>query len=305
MDRNHLFVSIIIPCFNEEEYIGRCIDSIKHQHYEGKYEIIVVDNGSTDDTLKIIKDKGITLEHAKKKGPAPVKNKGIERARGEILVFIDGDCVAAEDWLNNIVSGFKNQHTGCVAGEIMADERKNLSVLEQFLNKKGYLSQKQHVEHPFLPYAATANTAYRREVFDKIGFFDESLFVGEDADFSWRMHLFTNYKVTYIPEAMVFHPYESSLKNLFYQKIRHASGSVKTYKKYRKYRHGEAKSLKQTYWEYNSIIRRWIKLLSFKLKKNFFGKSTTCSVNEYQLFLETAWKLGLIHGSLRHRVWKL
>ncbi len=178
-------------------------------------------------------------------------------------------------------------------------EDDGLSPLEKFLIKKGHLSQAQHIENSFLPFAATANAAYRKEVFDKIGLFDEKLLIGEDADLSWRMQLFTNYKVRYIPDAAVFHPYESRPKELFKQKRRHAYGSVMLYKKYKKYRQKETKSLKQTYWEYMSIARRWVNLFLYKLQKN----PGACPINEYQLILETAQKVGLIQGSLRHRVW--
>lgn len=293
-------LSVIIPCFNEEEYIGRTIDSVKAQRYHGEYEIIVVDNDSTDDTVRIIMDKGISLVRAKRRGPAPVKNEGIKKAKGDIIVFIDGDCIAAKDWLSKMVSGFEDPGIGCVAGEIMSDEKKALSPLEEFLILKGHLYQKQHLEHHFLPYAAAANAAYRRELIDKIGFFDERLFSGEDADFSWRMQLFTEYKIAYVPQAIVFHPYESSLKNLFKQKRRHAFGSVMTYKKYKKYRQNEVKNLKQIYWEYHSIIRRWHKVLLYKLKRR---KQDLPEVDDYQLVLETAWKVGLIQGSIRHRTW--
>ena len=292
-------ISIVIPCFNEDENIGKCIDSVKMQQYNGQFEIIAVDNGSTDDTAKIIKNKGIILKYAERKGPAPAKNEGIKKAKGDILAFIDGDCIATKDWLNNIVSGFENSDVGCVAGGITAMEDDNLSPLGKFLIKKGHLSQAQHIQNPFLPFAATANAAYRREVFGKVGLFDEELPIGEDADLSWRMQLSTNYKLMYVPEAAVFHPYESRPKELFRQKRRHAYGSVMLYKKYKKYRQGEVKSLKQTYWEYMSIARRWVKLFLYKLHKN----PGNCPINEYQLILETAQKVGLIQGSLRHGVW--
>lgn len=294
------FVSVIIPCLNEARSIGATIDSIRAQRYQGEYEIIAVDNGSTDDTVKIILDKGARLEHAKKRGPAPAKNEGVKRSKGDIIVFIDGDCVPAEDWLSNMIRGFKNPEIGCVAGEIMSSNKEVLSRLEEFLINKGHLLQKEHVEHHFMPYAAAANAAYKRHVMDKIGLFDENLFSGEDADFSWRMQLFTNYKVTYMPEAVVYHPHESSLKNLFKQKRRHAYGSVMTYKKYKPYRQDEVKPLRRTYWEYHSIIRRW-----FTFFLNAITRTDQNSTGNayYQLVLETAWKLGLVQASVVHRVW--
>ena len=304
MDNDLSMISVVIPAYNESDNIQTCIDSLKAQSFPQKnYEIIVVDNNSTDNTLELIKKLGVIYTVEYRKGPAAAKNAGISLAKGNIIAFIDGDCIATKDWLKNIVSGFEISNVGCVAGSISAMEDDGLSPLEKFLIKKGHLSQAQHIENQFLPFAATANAAYRKEVFDKVGLFDEELLIGEDADLSWRMQLFTNYKVRYIPEAAVFHPYESRPKELFRQKRRHAYGSVMLYKKYKKYRHGEAKSLKQIYWEYRSIITRWIKLLTCNLQKNLFGKSVSCPVNKYQLILETAGKVGLIYGSLRYGVW--
>ena len=300
-------ISIVISAYNEGNNILACVNSLKAQNLpRDDYEIIVVDNNSTDNTLDIVKNLGIIHTVEYKKGPAAAKNAGIPLANGNIIAFIDGDCIATKDWLKNVVSGFDNSDVGCIAGCITAMEDNNISPLERFLIKKGHLSQKQHIEHPFLPYATTANAAYRREVLDKVGLFDEELLIGEDADLSWRMQLFTEFKVMYIPDAAVFHPYESRPKELFRQKRRHAYGSVMLYKKYKKYRQGEVKSLKQTYWEYRSIIGRWRQLIFYKLKRNIFrNKSISAPVDEYQLILETASKVGLIHGSLRHRVWYL
>lgn len=298
-------VSIVIPAYNEGNNIRVCVNSLKVQNFpKDDYEIVVVDNNSTDNTLELIKNLNITYTVEYKKGPAAAKNAGIKMATGNIIAFVDGDCVADRNWLKEIVTGFKDSNTGCVAGEIMAMERENMSLLEQFLIKKGHLSQKQHMEHSFLPFAATANAAYRKEVFDKIGFFDEDLFVGEDADLSWRMQLFTRYKLIYIPNAIIFHPYESSPKGLFRQKRRHAYGSVMLYKKYKKYQRAGVKSLKETYWEYRSLIRRGLMLLFHKLQKYLGRKNMGLPpTDEHQLILETAWKAGLIQGSIRHRVW--
>lgn len=290
-------ISIVIPCFNEAENIGKCIDSVKMQQYNSQFEIIAVDNGSTDDTVKIIKDKGIILEHAERKGPAPAKNEGIKKAKGDIIVFIDADCIAHPVWLKNIVEPFRNSEIGCVAGEIVACEPKTR--IEHFLIKKKHLSQSVNINHTFLSYAATANAAYRKEIFEKVGLFDEALFTGEDADMSWRMQLETNYKVRYSPEALVYHPHETSLKALYKQKKRHAYGGVALYKKYKNLWPEQHKSVRKIYWEYYSIVRR---LARFAINY-LFNKSQVLDEPHFQIILEAGSKLGLITGSLRYRVW--
>lgn len=294
------YVSIVAPAYNEGENIRPCVNSLKAQDFpKERFEIIIVDNNSTDNTLEIIKGLDVIHTIENRKGRGEARNAGIRMAKGDIIALIDSDCVAERNWLSHIVSAFADPNIGCVAGEIVAVENENSSMLERYLIKKGHLSQKEHVEHPFCPYAATANAAYRRDVFNKIGLFAEKMSSEEDADLSWRMQLFTDYRVAYVPEAVVFHPYEASLKELFKQKRRHAYSGVNLYKIYKEYRKSEVKSLKNLYWEYHSIFRRWLKVLRYKLQNN----PGPCPVNKYQLILETAQKMGLIQGSLRHRVW--
>jgi len=300
MRNKSIKISIVIPAFNEGENIRECVRSLKAQDFpKDDFEIIAVDNNSTDDTLELIKTLDIPYTVEYTKGPAAAKNAGIKMATGNIIAFVDGDCVADGKWLKEIVTVFKDSNTGCVAGEIMAMEHENMSHLEQFLIKKGHLSQNQHVKNPFLPFAATANAAYRKEVFEKIGLFDEALHIGEDADMSWRMQLKTNYKLTFSSSAVVSHPYETSLKALFRQKQRHACGGVALYKKYRHVWPQQERSLKTIYWEYHSIAKRLLKFMKDYLSKDM----KNLDESHFQTILESGWKFGLIVGSLKHRVW--
>lgn len=297
MNKDYSFISIVIPCFNETEHIGKCIESIRNQQFDGDYEIIAVDNGSTDDTIGIITNKKVILEHSKLKRPAAARNKGIKKAKGEIIIFIDADCIARTDWLKNIILPFVNNDIGCVAGEIIP--YKPRTRIEQFLCEKKHLSQSVNVNHNFLPYAATANAAYRRDVFEKVGFFDESLIVGEDADLSWRMQLYTKYKVSYTSVAVVNHPYETRLNSLLQQTIKHAEGAVDLYKKYKQFWPKKHTSLKQIYWEYYIFIKKLLKLT----KHYLLNKEKDLDDIHLQTILEAGWKLGLIKGSIRNRIW--
>lgn len=295
-------VSVVTPAYNEGDNIAACVNALKTQNFPKEdYEIIVVDNNSSDGTLEIVKNLGVSYTVEYKRGRSQARNAGIKIARGNLIAFVDAGCTAKRDWLSNIVQAFENSHIGCVAGDIKSLEKENPFPLRQYLIKKEYLSQKNTVSHPFLPYADTANAAYRKAVFDRIGLFDEKFKSGEDADLCWRMQLFTNYKIAYVSDAVVLQSYESRAKSLFKQKMRHAYWHVMLYKKYQKYREKEVKSLKQTYWEYYSIC---IRLLRFFLRKLQRSKNSS-PVDRYQIVLETAWKVGSILGSLRHRVWYL
>ncbi len=299
------YVSIVMAAYNEEKDLGRCIESLKNQDYpKYKIEIIVVDNNSTDRTAEIIKSHGARYILETNRGRAEARNTGIRLARGDIIVIIDADCVAESGWMRRLVAGFVDPRVGIVAGEIKCLETEGLADLEKFLLKKDYLAQKQHIEHPFLPYAATANAAYRKELFNKIGYFTLGMTGEDDADFSWRMQLETFYKVAYAPDSIVYHSYEANINEIYKQKKRHAIGYVNLYHIYRKYRSDEKKRLKKIYWEYHSIAGRWLKLLFYRFKNKITGSnSASPPLDEFQLIFETGWKIGLIKGSFKYKVW--
>ena len=100
------FVSVVIPAYNEEQYLPLCLESIGKQDYAGEYEVIVVDNASTDNTAKIALDWGAKVVYESKRSPACARQKGAEVATGEIIAFIDADTQAPAHWLSTIVSRF-------------------------------------------------------------------------------------------------------------------------------------------------------------------------------------------------------
>ena len=99
------FVSVVMPAHNEEQYIGECLAALKQQSYPAdRFEIIVVDNNSKDRTSEIARSHGVKVLF-KEKGPVgAVRNYGVAHAQGEILAFIDSDCVAPPTWLQEGVA---------------------------------------------------------------------------------------------------------------------------------------------------------------------------------------------------------
>ncbi|MFC1948725.1 glycosyltransferase [Chloroflexota bacterium] len=100
------FVSVIIPAYNEEDYLPLCLESISKQDYPGEYEVIVVDNASTDDTASIALKWGAGAVYESKRSPACARQKGVEAATGDIVAFIDADTQAPAHWLSTIASRF-------------------------------------------------------------------------------------------------------------------------------------------------------------------------------------------------------
>jgi glycosyltransferase involved in cell wall biosynthesis len=292
--------SVIIPALNEAENLARNLPQVRSQ-LDATDELIVVDNGSSDKTAEVASRCGAEVVFEPVRGRSQARNAGIKRSRGEIVVFLDADCTPQRGWLEELTQPFSDPQIGCVAGAI-----RNIDAgtpFSAYLVKKGHLAQSVYFEHPFYPYAATGNAAFRRVVLDRIGCFDELLWAGHDADLSWRMQLETSFKIVATPRALVSHRQDLSFRGFLKQKRRHAQGSVLLYKKYRKYREGEIASFKETYWEYHSICKRafdcLVELLAVRL-----GLRTSPSRDQgYQLVIELGEKLGRIEGSIRNHVW--
>jgi GT2 family glycosyltransferase len=267
-------------------------------------EIVVADNGSTDDTAAVVQgfaeNAPIRLvDAAHRRGPAVARNAVVRAARGRIIAFTDADCLVHHRWLAEIEAGFDDEAVGCVAGSILPAEFRTSA--ERFYARRNILSQDFVLAHPFLPYAQTANAAFRREVFDAIGPFDEEMITCEDADLLWRMQLQTTYRLRYRPEALVWHRHRSSGRGLLKQTIGWGTGQALVY---RKYRHLMARdSWTKLAGDYRRIgglaslaVRRWIRL---KVKRRGADALEDAYLN--LLFLSGI-KLGRLQGSWQARV---
>ena len=110
-------VSIVVPAFNEEKLIAKCLRSLKAQDYKGPVEIIVVDNNSTDNTAKIAREEGMTVVFEPTPGVCFAREAGTQAARGDIVIQTDADTTFPTDWLSQIMTAFsKNPDAVAVAG---------------------------------------------------------------------------------------------------------------------------------------------------------------------------------------------
>jgi glycosyltransferase involved in cell wall biosynthesis len=231
------YVSIIVPVLNGERNIDTFIDSVSKLKYPNNcFELIIVDNGSRDKTVDMVRnfqnnlDLDIKLLFEKGKGPYRARNLGVRNAKGDIMVFTDIDCIVNSDWLTNIVSYFSDDTIGGVAGKICP--KKGNGIVERYTLSTEMWSQKSLSNNSSrLPFAQTGNAAYRKEVFSKIGYFAE-IIGGGDADCSWRMLLETDYKLAYAEDAIVIHDHKIGLRGLFKQTFRYGCSNVFLKQKY-------------------------------------------------------------------------
>lgn len=179
-------ISVIIPAYNEEKLIGKCIQALKEQTLpQNQYEIIVVDNNSTDKTSKIVKSYGAAVYTYKKmQRVAAARQFGSSIAKGKILAFMDADSFAAKDWLETILTYFDRKKTLiAICGVALPEDGKWYIRAGFFIYN--YLSQLNQIFGTVLPWGF--NFAIRKSAFERIGGYNLRLTSYDDAEIGLRL----------------------------------------------------------------------------------------------------------------------
>jgi cellulose synthase/poly-beta-1,6-N-acetylglucosamine synthase-like glycosyltransferase len=196
---------------------------MKLDYPKDRFEVILIDNNSTDSSEDIARSYPITvLREENVQSAYASRNRGIKEARGEMIAFTDADCIVTPRWLKELAGYWSDGSAGCFCGEIEAYNP--TSMVEKYSARREILSQKWTLADSYLPFAQTANSAFRKEVFDKIGLFITEAVSGGDAEMTWRMQKRLGLKIKYIPEALVYHKHRSTVVGLYrqFKKYEHA-----------------------------------------------------------------------------------
>ncbi len=203
-------VTVVVPVYNGELLIGRCLESVFRQSYRGDIEVIVVDDGSTDRTVDVVerfKDGRISVISQKNQGPAAARNASIERAKGQYLAFLDADDYWEPGFLEHTV-GFLDNHPEAIAvsvGQIHKVLGKPPAVVPRFLQDAASPRQPQVLESFFSFWAehnhvCTGSVLMRTDVVRQSGGQRTELRICEDLEF-WA-YLATFGKWGFIPEIL-------------------------------------------------------------------------------------------------------
>lgn len=215
-------IYVVIPNWNGASMLKACLDSLKKQTQ--KHEIIVVDNGSTDDSLGVIKTYKdiILLKNSKNLGFTGGVNPGLEYAikhNGDYVVLFNNDAVADKDWLKNLAKSIdKLPKAGIVTSKIMRDDKKHLDSTGDFYSVYGIpfprgrnLIDDGQYDNDIEVFGASGGASiYRVSMLEEIGIFDHRFFAYyEDVDISFRARL-AGWKIFYEPRAVVYHEVSST-----------------------------------------------------------------------------------------------
>lgn len=300
------FVSVIVPVRNGEGTVHACLEALLAQDYPRDcYEVLVVDNDSTDRTADVIRQYPVRyLAERETHSPAAARNRGIREARGELLALIDADCVAVPQWLRAGLSAFHEEGVGGAAGPICGYRSSTLA--QRYVDLREAFSQRWALTEAFKPFAQTGNAFYRKAVFDRIGGFDTTLRVGEDADLAWRMQDQMGFSMAYSPDAVVYHRHQDSVQGLLTQRRGYGYGSVLLYLKYREQM--GRRTFRHTCRDVIALGRRVGRCLgagAAGLASWLRGRPDwePAAMAALDVGSYLAWKLGQAQGSLRYHVW--
>jgi len=225
--------SVIVPVYNADATLEDCIRSLLNLDYPAdRYELIFVDNGSTDQSPRILQrfSDRIRILSELKPGPSAARNTGIRSARFPLVAFTDSDCTADPHWLRRLVAPLLAPDVGVSGGTIRSQRPCNQ--IEAFGERVHDNRRAITCYKP--PFVAGGNWASRAEILKQVNYFDEAFLRAEDCELSCRM-LQAGFRFVYVPEAIVYHRNESTYFGLFLEGFSHGLNSIPLIERHRNF----------------------------------------------------------------------
>ena len=282
-------ISVIIPVFNGAETIDAQLEALARQSWDGSWQVVVADNGSTDDTLARVRATAHPLlavrivDASAQRGASFARNVGARAADGDILLFIDADDTVEPGWLSSMAEAAEHYPlfagTSRERGARSGDPRAGLgrdTRWSSIMPSEGFLDA-----------AASNNLGVRRDVWESVGGFREAMVASEDTAFCWDAQLL-GFQIHRVDDAVVTYRMRSRLRDLWRQQYRWGVAATQLYALYRD--KGAPRSSTR------GALVRWggltlmapLALFSSDARRDWVGRA--------------ARRVGRLHGSVRFRV---
>lgn len=278
-------VSIVVAVYNGQNTIRDCIYSLLNLNFPNQdREILIVDNGSSDQTPKILKGYGDSIKccYEQRRGASAARNHGINKSQGNWIAFTDADAVVDSQWLLSLLPHLANPSVGIVGGKILAKRPANR--VELFGERIHDQEKAINLFQP--PYVISMNWASPRQLLIDMGGFDTSLLRGQDTDLAYRIGA-KGYTLIYEPKAVIYHSNEKSLLGLFLEGATHGYHNQFIYQKHRTYI--ETKKGKYTIKAYKNLLESFNNILTIK-------------ENRFNEFCQFVFDLGKLYGKTRREI---
>lgn len=225
------YISVVIPTYNRQKQLKSCLQALAKQTYEGDWEVIVVDDGSSVD-LKVVTDLfkkqlRLSLLVQKNRGPAAARNNGVKHAQGDYIAFLDDDCIPRKDWLAQLA---KHAQPGMMIGGLTVNQLTANPYSETSQLMVSFLYD--HLVHTSRHFFTSNNFLVPRQDFLRIGGFDETFptSAGEDREFCMRW-LAKGFQMKYCREVIIDHAHYLNLSFFWKQHFKYGTAIPKYQKK--------------------------------------------------------------------------
>lgn len=201
-------ISVVVPAYNAAATIVACVQALQQQTFPEPYEIIVVDDGSTDETAVLAQQAGATVIRRPRGRPAAARNSGIRAAAGTLICCTDADCIPTPDWLRELTTPFADPDLVAAKGSYATRQPQLVArfVQLEYEDKYDLLAQQETID-----FIDTYAAAYRRDVLLANDGFDEQFPYLEDQELSFRLAA-RGYKMVFRPTAVVYHHHSHTLR---------------------------------------------------------------------------------------------
>jgi mycofactocin system glycosyltransferase len=231
-------VTIIVPVYNRAEEVGECLESLLALNYPPeRREIIVVDDASTDTTTDVVRSCGNEIKlliQEKNLGQSAARNAGISFATGDIVAFIDSDCIAHRNWLYDLTAYFEDPRIALVGG--IVDSYFSESRLDRYEQARSPLNMGNQMflctssDSDF--YVPSCNMLVRKSACLEAAGFDASLRVGEDVDLCWKLKKL-GHRLVYVPQGHVSHKHRNRFWPAFKRRFDYGTSEPVLYDRHR------------------------------------------------------------------------
>lgn len=288
-------VTVVIPALNAADTLGAQLAALAEQTWSGRWEIVVVDNGSTDATSAVARgapihrDCELRVVHEPRRGLNVARNTGVAATQADRVAICDADDVVAPRWLEELMAGLDEADVAVGSLEVRSLNSERAAALSGWATSTDPLPSVGR-EFGFLEQVICGNVAFRRAVWEDVGGFDEGFARGgDDVDFGWRAQL-AGFRVSSRPGAVLAYRAREDRRSLFRQYVRDGEGGAHLYAVYR-----EAGMPRRSTWQ---ALRN----VGWLLRKSVLV--WRADLAEQGHVLRAAGKQwGRLRGSLRHRVW--
>ena len=215
-------ISVVMPLYNKEKSVRSTLESVLNQSYTD-WELVIVDDGSTDNSLIVVREKlselgneKVKVFHQENGGVCSARNRGIQEAKGEYIALLDGDDLWDKEYLAEQVKMILDFPDAAMWGINFAemDNGKLVRKLETALpdGYRGYVENYFQMKGRISDLFCSSSVVIRKDVFDKVGVFDERIKYAEDDDMWWR--IIATHKVAFYDRYMVYYRFDAENRAL-------------------------------------------------------------------------------------------